>query len=110
MRAHIHLKKCLLAHDAPPEYICTCWAQAALDAERWLSEHMQGQSDAEEEESEDECHPEDYEGWTMKQIRKELKDRGVDTAAECRGCNVRLPLQLYRDLGTFSSQWRIKKP
>jgi len=62
-------------------------SQAALDAERWLSEHMQGQSDAEEEESEDECHPEDYEGWTMKQIRKELKDRGVDTAAECRGCN-----------------------
>jgi len=62
-------------------------SQAALDAERWLSEHMQGQSEEEEEEEEETCHPEDYEGWTMKQIRKELKERGVDAAAECRGCN-----------------------
>jgi len=63
-------------------------SQAALDAERWLSEHMQGQSEADDEEDEvEQCHPEDYEGWTMKQIRKELKERGVDTAAECRGCN-----------------------
>lgn len=44
----------------------------------------------EEEEGEEvsECHAEDYEGWTMKQIRKELQQRGVDTTAECRGCNV----------------------
>ena len=63
-------------------------SQAALDAERWLSEQMtSAAADEPEEEGEEECHPEDYEGWTMKQIRKELKDRGVDTAEECRGCN-----------------------
>lgn len=64
-------------------------SQAALDAERWLSEQMMSASadEPEEEDAKEECHPEDYEGWTMKQIRKELKERGVDTAAECRGCN-----------------------
>jgi len=60
-------------------------SQAALDAERWLSEQMLA-SDDEEEPEEEKCHPEDYESWTMKQIRKELKERGVDAAAECRGC------------------------
>jgi len=61
---------------------------AALDAERWLSEQMvsTGGDEPEEEEAAEECHPEDYEKWTMKQIRKELKDRGIDAAAECRGC------------------------
>merc|ERR1719207_514856 len=34
-------------------------SQAALDAERWLSEQMIGASD--EEEAEEVCHPEDYE-------------------------------------------------
>merc|ERR1719267_457102 len=54
-------------------------SQAALDAERWLSEQMMsGSADVPEEEATEECHPEDYESWTMKQIRKELK--------ECRGC------------------------
>ena len=43
-------------------------------------------SDEPEDEDAEECHPEDYESWTMKQIRKELKERGVDTAQECRGC------------------------
>lgn len=63
-------------------------SQAALDAERWLSEQMMSGSadEPEGEESGDECHPEDYESWTMKQIRKELKERGVDAAQECRGC------------------------
>merc|ERR1719238_148018 len=61
-------------------------SQAALDAERWLSEQMMSSSADGEEEETDECHPEDYESWTMKQIRKELKDRGVDAAQECRGC------------------------
>ena len=62
-------------------------SQAALDAERWLSEQMMSSSaDEPEEEETEECHPEDYESWTMKQIRKELKDRGVDAAQECRGC------------------------
>jgi len=61
---------------------------AALDAERWLSEQMVSVSaDEPEEEEKETCHPEDYESWTMKQIRKELKERGVDTAQECRGCN-----------------------
>ena len=32
-------------------------------------------------------YPEDYESWSMKQIRKELKERGIDAAAECRGCS-----------------------
>jgi len=60
-------------------------SQAALDAERWLSEMMLAADD--EDDTEDQtCHPEDYESWTMKQIRKELKERGVDAAAECRGC------------------------
>jgi len=63
-------------------------SSAALDAERWLSEQMVSASaDEPEEEEVEECHPEDYEKWTMKQIRKELKDRGVDAAQECRGCN-----------------------
>ena len=64
-------------------------SQAALpDAERWLSEQMMSSSaDDVEDDAAEECHPEDYEAWTMKQIRKELKERGVDTAAECRGCN-----------------------
>ena len=62
-------------------------SSAALDAERWLSEQMVSVAADEPEEDEKEtCHPEDYESWTMKQIRKELKDRGVDTAQECRGC------------------------
>lgn len=84
-------------------------SSAALDAERWLSEHMvrlmawldrpasspalspvsspdepdgllrQVGGDAEEPEEADKemCHPEDYESWTMKQIRKELQERGV---------------------------------
>jgi len=64
-------------------------SEAALDAERWLSEQMVsvGSEEEEEESDKEECHPEDYESWTMKQIRKELKERGVDTAQECRGCN-----------------------
>jgi len=64
-------------------------SSAALDAERWLSEQMVSTADDEPdgEDATEECHPEDYEKWTMKQIRKELKDRGVDAAAECRGCN-----------------------
>merc|ERR1719324_1294861 len=63
-------------------------SQAALDAERWLSEQMMSApADEPEEEETEQCHPEDYEKWTMKQIRKELKDRGVDAAQECRGCN-----------------------
>ena len=62
-------------------------SQAALDAERWLSEQMMSaDGDDPDEGAADECHPEDYESWTMKQIRKELKERGVDTAQECRGC------------------------
>jgi len=36
--------------------------QAALDAERWLSENMLGGEEVEEEETE-QCHPEDYESW-----------------------------------------------
>merc|ERR1719149_71713 len=63
-------------------------SSAALDAERWLSEQMVSTAgDEPEEEAEaEQCHPEDYEKWTMKQIRKELVSRGVDPAAECRGC------------------------
>jgi thioredoxin reductase (NADPH) len=63
-------------------------SSAALDAERWLSEQMVsvGSDEPDAEEEAEKCHPEDYETWTMKQIRKELKDRGVDAAAECRGC------------------------
>merc|ERR1719424_1445883 len=63
-------------------------SQAALDAERWLSEQMVsvGSDDDEADDGKEECHPEDYESWTMKQIRKELKERGVDAAQECRGC------------------------
>jgi thioredoxin-disulfide reductase len=59
-------------------------SQAPLDAERWLSEQMIGASD--EEEAEEACHPEDYEGWTMKKIRAELTSMGLDPKAECRGC------------------------
>lgn len=61
---------------------------AALDAERWLSEQMVSTlaDEPEEEDEKEECHPEDYESWTMKQIRKELAERGVDAKAECRGC------------------------
>jgi len=59
-------------------------SQAALDAERWLSETMLG-GDTEEAESE-ECVPEDYESWSMKQIKKVFKEMGIDAAAECRGC------------------------
>merc|ERR1719310_1823798 len=61
---------------------------AALDAERWLSEQMVSTlaDEPEEAEEKEECHPEDYQSWTMKKIRQELKDRGVDPAAECRGC------------------------
>jgi len=63
-------------------------SEAALDAERWLSEQMVsvGSDDEEADDGKEECHPEDYESWTMKQIRKELKERGVDAAQECRGC------------------------
>merc|ERR1719421_910397 len=47
-------------------------SSAALDAERWLSEQMVsvGSEEADDDEKE-QCHPEDYESWTMKQIRKE---------------------------------------
>merc|ERR1719231_2028454 len=56
-------------------------SQAALDAERWLSEQMVGASEEGEEEDEGEqCHPEDYEGWTMKKIRGELTAMGVDVS------------------------------
>jgi len=62
-------------------------SSAALDAERWLSEHMVGgDADEPEEDGKEACHPEDYESWTMKQIRKELQERGVNAAEECRGC------------------------
>ena len=62
-------------------------SSAALDAERWLSEQMVSTgADEPEEDDKESCHPEDYESWTMKQIRKELKERGVDAAQECRGC------------------------
>lgn len=62
-------------------------SEAALDAERWLSEQMMSVGSEEpEEDAKEECHPEDYESWTMKQIRKELKERGVDAAQECKGC------------------------
>jgi thioredoxin reductase (NADPH) len=62
---------------------------AALDAERWLSEQMVSTlgDEPEGDDDKEECHPEDYQSWTMKQIRKELKERGVDPAEECRGCN-----------------------
>jgi len=60
-------------------------SQAALDAERWLSETMLGAGESEEETSE-ECVPEDYESWSMKQIKKVFKEMGIDAAAECRGC------------------------
>ncbi len=59
-------------------------SQAALDAERWLSENMVGGDEAEEES--EECYVEDYETWTMKQLRKEFKERGIDANQECRGC------------------------
>ena len=42
-------------------------SQAALDAERWISEHGIGGLDPEGDD-EGGCHPEDYEGWTMKQV------------------------------------------
>merc|ERR1719498_116209 len=61
-------------------------SQAALDAERWLSEQQIGMSEGEAEEEEEACHPEDYESWTMKKIRGELTSMGVDVKAECRGC------------------------
>ena len=62
-------------------------SQAALDAERWLSEQMMSApADEEDEDAAEECHPEDYESWSMKQIRKELTERGVDVKEECRGC------------------------
>jgi len=63
-------------------------SQAALDAERWISENaIGGLEDNEGDGQTEECHPEDYDGWTMKQIRKQLKELGVDAAVECRGCN-----------------------
>ena len=43
-------------------------------------------SDEPEDEDAEECHPEDYESWTMKKIRGELTSMGVDVKAECRGC------------------------
>jgi len=61
-------------------------SQAALDSERWLSEKMLAVGGDAEEEASEECHPEDYEKWTMKQIKKAFKDMGVDASAECRGC------------------------
>ncbi len=60
-------------------------SSAALDAERWLSENQLATGG--DDEAAEECMPEDYESWTMKQIRKELKERGVDVGAECRGCS-----------------------
>ena len=59
-------------------------AQAALDAERWLREQMISLGD--DEEAEEVCHPEDYQGWTIKKIRNELTSMGVDVKAECKGC------------------------
>ena len=59
-------------------------SQAALDAERGLSETMVGAEESEEEG--EECYPEDYEAWSMKQLRKEFKERGIDANQECRGC------------------------
>ena len=62
-------------------------SQAALDAERWLSETMMGaSSDEGDDDDSEQCHPEDYESWTMKKIRGELTTMGVDVKAECRGC------------------------
>jgi len=61
-------------------------SQAALDAERWLSETQLGVGDDDESDADEACHPEDYEAWTMKQIKKAFKDKGIDAAAECRGC------------------------
>ena len=44
-------------------------SQAALDAERWLSETMLAAADdGADDDDADECHPEDYESWTMKQV------------------------------------------
>jgi len=62
-------------------------SQAALDAERWLSEQMVGTSEeGEADDDAEQCHPEDYESWTMKKIRAELTAMGVDHKAECKGC------------------------
>eukprot|EP00967_Tisochrysis_lutea_P137588 scaffold247155_cov36-Tisochrysis_lutea.AAC.1 len=45
-------------------------SQAALDAERWISENaIGGLEDNEGDGQTEECHPEDYDGWTMKQVR-----------------------------------------
>merc|ERR1719409_2057747 len=57
----------------------------SVDGERWLSENQLATGG--DDEAAEECMPEDYESWTMKQIRKELKERGVDVGAECRGCS-----------------------
>ena len=61
-------------------------SQAALDAERWLSETMVGSSEEGDDDDAEQCHPEDYESWTMKKIRGELTSMGVDVKAECKGC------------------------
>ena len=45
---------------------------AALDSERWLSETGKGL----------ESEPEDYSKWSVKELRSEIKDRGL----KCSGC------------------------
>jgi hypothetical protein len=42
-----------------------------------LLRQVGGDADEPEEDGKEACHPEDYESWTMKQIRKELQERGV---------------------------------
>ena len=59
-------------------------SSAALDAERWLSENSSPPA-ATTRRPRSACRR--TTSWTMKQIRKELKERGVDVSAECRGCS-----------------------
>ena len=72
--------RALLAGSIPPEFGRLAQMQAL-----WLSENQLATGG--DDEAAEECMPEDYESWTMKQIRKELKERGVDVGAECRGCS-----------------------
>ena len=61
-------------------------SQAALDAERWLSETMLAAADdGADDDDADECHPEDYESWTMKQVERERereRERGWERERE----------------------------
>ena len=61
-------------------------SSAALNAERWLSENQLA-TGGDDEATRSACRR--TTSWTMKQIRKELKERGVDVGAECRGCSKR---------------------